>query len=496
MIRFLYHNEVITLEQSRADTTVLEWLREHAAQTGTKEGCGTGDCGACTVVVAEPATDGTATLNYFSINSCIAFVGSLHAKQLISVEALAQNKQLHVVQQTMVDLHGSQCGFCTPGFIMSLFALVHNRQALVLGKAEAANAINESPTELLHLIDRYLGGNLCRCTGYAPIRRAALSALQLYKPDQFEQAELATIKKLNSLVENPPMDARFYLPSSLGELANLRINYPEARLLAGGTDLGLEVTQFQKSIDTVLYLKNVPELIGIKESADTLVIGAAVSLNRCMDALQKIVPNSKAMMLRFGSEQVRNQGTIGGNIANASPIGDLPPLLLAMDASLCIQCGEQSRQLKLEEFYIAYKKTALSNDEFIRSIHIPIPVAGSTTFVYKISKRLDDDISAVCGVFSLELNEGLVRKARIAFGGMAEVPKRATNAEVALVGKVLDDSSLANVQKALAEDFSPISDARASATYRQRVAANLVKRCWLNVNSPSVRTQVIDHVGR
>lgn len=487
MIRFLLNNEPVSLDSTCADITVLQWLRETKLKTGTKEGCGSGDCGACTVVLASVAkTDDGFRLHYESVNSCISFVGALHAKQLITVEDLAEHEKLHPVQQAMVDEGGSQCGFCTPGFIMSMFALYHQDNLPELVK---------HPKELHHWIDRGLGGNLCRCTGYVPIKRAAEQALSNHQPDSFDQASEKTIRTLQLLQEQLPMHPRFLSPMNLTELADMRLTYPDARLLAGGTDLALEVTQQLKDIDHIIYVKQVPELLDVSSDATTLRFGAAVSLNRCMHTLCEVIPGSESMMLRFGSEQVRNQGTIGGNIVNASPIGDLPPLLLALDATLVLQSGEQTRSININDFYLGYKQTAMQPDEFLRAIHVPVPDANAQVFVYKISKRLDDDISAVCGVFCLDIDENRVlTKVRVAFGGMAATPARAHNVEQALQGLPFVEDTVEAAIDALHNDFSPIDDARASAAYRQTVAANLIKRCFYQIGAKDTALQVGEYV--
>jgi len=289
---------------------------------------------------------------------------------------------------------------------MSMFALYHRHDAA---------SLRQDPLNLPHIIDRYLGGNLCRCTGYAPIKRATIKAIQQHQPDQFAARTEKTIQALVEIKQKLPMHPRFIVPVSAQELGAMRIQYPHARMLAGGTDLALEVTQQLKDINTIIYVKHVPELLRFSTTDTHLLFGAAVSLTRCMQILGKAIPDSESMMLRFGSEQVRNQGTIGGNIANASPVGDLPPLLLALDAELELQYSENIRSININDFYLGYKHTAMEADEFLRTIRVPLPGTDTRVLVYKVSKRLDDDISAVLGVFCLKMSAGRIVDAKVNF---------------------------------------------------------------------------------
>lgn len=484
MIQFLLNQELRSEHALDPNLTVLQYLREHLGKSGTKEGCASGDCGACTVVVGELSEDddGREQLRYRSLNSCLTFVSSLHGKQLISVEGLKHQGQLHSVQQAMADCHGSQCGFCTPGFVMSLFALQKNSDAPDLHKAQEA-----------------LAGNLCRCTGYRPILAAAEQSCCQAKPDQFDSNQAQTIARLKAIApsetgELNSGDKRCLVPLTVADLADLYGSHPEARLLAGGTDLALEVTQFHKTLPVMIYVGNVAELKRIDTQAEHLEIGAATPLTDCYDALSREYPDFGELLHRFASLQIRNQGTLGGNIGNASPIGDSPPLLIALDAQIVLRRGESTRTLALEDYFIDYRITARQESEFIEKIIVPRARSAWTFRAYKVSKRLDDDISAVCAAFNLRIENGVVEAARIAFGGMAAIPKRAHACEATLVGKAWNQASIERACLALAEDFTPLSDFRASKEYRLLSAQNLLRKYFIELQTPHIETRVTAYV--
>ncbi|WP_103102915.1 xanthine dehydrogenase small subunit [Pseudomonas sp. LFM046] len=479
MIQFLLNRELRTEQALDPNVTVLNYLREHVGKPGTKEGCASGDCGACTVVVGELEGD---RIRYRTLNSCLTFVSSLHGKQLITVEDLKHQGQLHSVQQAMVDCHGSQCGFCTPGFVMSLFALQKNSDGF--DKAQTMEA---------------LAGNLCRCTGYRPIIDAAEQACCQKQPDQFDVAEAQTVAQLKAIAPRATAelnsgDKRCLVPLTVADLADFYVSNPQARLLAGGTDLALEVTQFHRELPVMIYVGHIEAMKRIEENGDFIEIGAATPLSDCYETLSREYPDFGELLHRFASLQIRNQGTLGGNIGNASPIGDAPPLLIALGAEIVLRKGNQTRILPLDEYFLDYKVTARQESEFIEKIRVPRARKNQTFRAYKVSKRLDDDISAVCAAFSLVIENGVVRKARVAFGGMAGIPKRASACEQALIGAAWYPGTVERACEALAKDFTPLSDFRASKEYRLLTAQNLLRKFFLELQSPEVETRVTAYV--
>ncbi|PSW06955.1 xanthine dehydrogenase small subunit [Photobacterium lipolyticum] len=480
MIKFLLNQEVREEAQLSPNMTVLNYLRTKAKKTGTKEGCGSGDCGTCTVILGEL---NNGQLQYRSVNACLTFVSALHGKQLITVEDLqSKDGSLHPVQQALVDFHGSQCGYCTPGIIMSMFALSKNRP-----QADKQDVLE------------FLSGNLCRCTGYRPIIDAALSLCKKAPyQDQFAEQVQSTIDKLNS-ISNEPATLQFnnlssFSPATINELAELLQAYPHAHIVAGGTDLAVDVTQRHREIESLIDVSRVMDMKVVNETNHHLVIGANVSLSDCFGVLNKHYPDFGEILRRFGSKQVRNQATLGGNIGNASPIGDTPPLLIALDAGITLSRSGESRTIPVEDYYLGYKETALRPSEFIKKIIIPKPEASKMFRAYKVSKRLGDDISAVCGGFNIELEDDTVTFARIAFGGMAEIPKRAVHCEQELIGKKWNIATINTAMAALASDFEPLSDFRASKAYRNQTVANMLYRFFIEQQNSQIETRVTSYV--
>lgn len=498
-IQFLLNDQLISLTDVDPNLMVLQYLREHQS-TGTKEGCGSGDCGACTVVISELNTNelnsDEQSLKYKSINACITFIGNLHGKQLITVEHLKQSNlnnsnpktttsQLHPIQQSMVDNHASQCGFCTPGIVMSCFALHKN-----------------IPSPNREDVVEALAGNLCRCTGYRPIIDAAMqstSDLSIeINEDSFSKNTQETIKQLREIndVESLKFNNNsksYFAPKNTAELSKYLLVYPEATVFSGGTDLALSVTQNLDEIEELVYLGNVIELNEINESSLEMTIGSAVPYSDFKVMLEKTYPELGEMIERIGSTQIRNTGTLGGNIGNASPIGDMPPALIALDARMTLQLGDDTREIAVEDFFIGYKQTDLRESEFIKQITINKPRPNQIFKVYKISKRFDDDISAVLVAMSIELDNSIVINVRIAFGGMAAIPKRAKDCEEALSGKKFDQTNIDLAKYALKNDFSPMCDVRASADYRMKVAQNIIQKFYLEIDQQNEIMRVADY---
>ncbi|MBS1210007.1 MAG: xdhA [Proteobacteria bacterium] len=464
-IQFWFRGRLTEVRDVSPQRTVLQWLREDAHATGSKEGCGEGDCGACTVVIGSRDDTARGGVRLDAVNSCIQLLPTLDGKALFTVEDLAQPEHLHPVQQAMVETHASQCGFCTPGFVMSLWADYEMR--------DAAPSREEVKT--------CLSGNLCRCTGYRPIIDAAQRAWQQPACKMDRTPLRAT---LDTLAAMPALDytshgQRFIAPRSLAALAQHCETMPQARLLAGSTDIGLWVTKQLRQLGDILYLGAVDELKTITHTEAYIEIGAGASLSAAFAVLVQEDPHWQELAERFASLPVRNAGTLGGNVANGSPIGDSMPALIALDSQIVLQKGARVRSLALEDFYLAYQKTALEAGEFVRAVRVPRHREDAAFRTWKVSKRAEQDISAVCAGFSLHIEDGMVREVRLAFGGMAATPKRAAQAEAALRGQPFSEITVRAAMAALAQDFQPLDDMRASAAYRLQVAQNLVWRLWL-----------------
>jgi xanthine dehydrogenase small subunit len=479
-IRFMLDGEVVQLDDVAPTLTLLEYLREKLGRTGTKEGCAEGDCGACTVVIGEPAAGKVA---YRAINSCIRFLPTLDGKEIVTVENLkSADGKLHPVQQAMVDHHASQCGFCTPGFVMSLFGLYLN---------EAAPRRED--------VVRALSGNLCRCTGYRPIVDAGCHMNGYAEPAAWSRSHARDANRYEALQAIAPTDgvaldtgAGYRAPASIDQLARLFEAHPQALLLAGGTDVGLWVTKQLRDLPMLIYTGNVAELGNVREGGNALEIGAAVSLTDAYAAIVARYPMLRELAERFGSPPVRNSGTFGGNVANGSPIGDSMPFLLVLGATVKLRRGGSEREMPLEDFYLGYQKKALQPGEFVESVRIPLSPAARRFASYKISKRFDQDISALCGAYAFDLENGRIAKVRIAYGGMAAIPKRAAQTEAALAGQPWSRATIEAALPALALDYAPLSDMRASAGYRMQVAQNLLLRFFVEHGGTPVPTRVAE----
>ncbi len=475
-IKFILNDALREVSGLSPVTTVLQYLRESEHLKGTKEGCAEGDCGACTVLVGE-LMDGT--VRYKAINACIAFLPTLDGKQVITVEHLkSPDGNLHPVQQAMVQCHGSQCGFCTPGFVMSLSALHDNKPGA------DDDAIHDA-----------IAGNLCRCTGYRPILDAARMAGKSKGGALDADAKKLKTLQRRTMFQYETGEGKFFAPVTLAELAEIVAAYPDATLLAGGTDVGLWVTKFHKDLPVIIYTAHVKELQRIKQSATALEIGAAVTYSAAFDALAAYDDSLKELLRRLGSMQIRNSGTIGGNIANGSPIGDGMPPLIALGAKLVLRSASGARTMALEDYFIAYKKQDRKRGEFVEKIILPRRAKNTLFRTYKISKRFDQDISAVCGAFALSFKGKIISEVRIVFGGMAGTPKRAGTIEKFLTGKNWTEDNVRQAMALLEKDFAPLSDMRASADYRRETAQNLLYRFYIETTEPETATRVYGYGG-
>ncbi|WP_282094071.1 xanthine dehydrogenase small subunit [Epibacterium ulvae] len=435
-ITFLLNGESVALKDVPPTLTLLDWLRETRGLTGTKEGCNEGDCGACTVMVSDEN-------GHTAQNACILFLPQLHGRSIRTVEGVAAaNGMLHPIQDALIQYHGSQCGFCTPGFVMSM----------VTAHANGETDYNDQ-----------LAGNLCRCTGYAPILRAAKAAQNTPVPEWITGAPQITTSGVD------PMR-----PDSSDALAAIYIQTPTAQLVAGATDLGLDVTKKLQNPDPLIFLQGCDDLKTITDTGETLEVGAMATISALRAAVREDFPAFAEMLRRFASQQVRNAATLGGNVANGSPIGDCPPVLIALGAEMTLRKGGTRRQLAVEDFFIEYGKQDRAPGEFVE--RFTLPKTAEALRVYKLSKRFDQDISAVLGAFNVHIKDGTITAARLAFGGLAGVPKRAAAAEAALFGQPWTRTTLTQAQHALAQDFTPLSDMRASADYRLGAAAELLAR--------------------
>ena len=463
-LQFTLNGELRQVEAISPTTTVLDYLRESAGLSGTKEGCAEGDCGACTVVLAENV-DGKPVYN--AVNACLLMLPQLDGKHVITVEGLEKEASLDPVQEAMVKTDGTQCGFCTPGIIMSLYAL---RQK----EGEASDGV----------IHDTLAGNLCRCTGYRPIVEAAREACTA-APDVQAFETLPTGSKYSD------GDQSFYAPKNITEMADLFAANPDANLLGGGTDLGILVSKERVALKTVIHTAHVAELLEIDETDTEITFGAAVTYSAALPFIERLFPSFATLITRIGSVQIRNAGTLGGNVGNASPIGDTPPCLIALDATLVLCSKDGERELAIEDFFLDYRKTDLKVGEFIKAIRIPKLTNAQEFRTYKISKRYDQDISAVIGAYRIDLDGETVSEARIAYGGMAATPKRGAACEAALVGKTWNIETALAASAVIGDDYQPISDHRASKEYRIQVAGNLFQRLYQDLSGLDQALEVV-----
>ncbi len=471
-IQFFFREQLQSIADAPATRTVLQWLREDQRACGTKEGCAEGDCGACTVVVGR--LDAAGRLQTRPLNACIAPLASLHGQALFTVEDLSKaDAPLHPCQQTMVDCHGSQCGFCTPGFVMSLAALYAHRTTA-------------PDDETVHVA---LGGNLCRCTGYLPIVAAAKTMFEAPRRDWIPAGTASALANLNAgPAHTQDADGSMAIvPLTEDALAEVLERHPDATIVGGATDVGLWITKLFKPLKKLVFTHAVTGMHKVEVDAASIIIGGAATLREIEPALLAEYPELTEWLRRYAGPPVRAAATMAGNIANGSPIGDSMPVLLALGCVLHLRCGDARRAVDLNQFYLGYQKKDLRPGEFISSIVVPQRPPGMQLSVYKISKRFDDDISAVCAAFALRIESGVVQHVRIGFGGMAATPMRALQTEAALLGKLWSEQTINAAMRVLENEFKPISDHRATAAYRSRVSANLLRRLWLQTQGEATR---------
>lgn len=484
-IRFYHRNAVREVSDAPVTRTVLQYLREDARCTGTKEGCAEGDCGACTVVIGEP--DGAGGVAFKAVNACIQFLPTLDGKALFTVEDLRQpDGSLHPVQQAMVDCHGSQCGFCTPGFVMSMWALYEKHGHEHAEHASCAAGCAQTTVPTRDEIANALTGNLCRCTGYRPIIEAAERMFDAAPPKALVDTAalartLASIARTETF-EYEHAGQRFDAPRTVDALAQIKAARPEARILAGSTDIGLWVTKQMRELGDVVYVGQVGEMQRIAVSDEWIAIGAGATVESAYAELAKHYPELTEMWQRFASLPIRNAGTLGGNVANGSPIGDSMPGLIALGARAVLRGGSVTRELPLEDLYLAYQKKDMAPHEFVAALKVPTRTGARRNLrfrTYKLSKRFDSDISAVCAAFAFIADGDTIREPRVAFGGMAATPKRAARAEHVLADAQWHEATAQAAMLALAEDYAPLTDMRATSDYRLEAAKNTLYRFWL-----------------
>lgn len=455
-LRFNLNGAWVEERELSPTTTLLRYLRDRRHLTGTKEGCAEGDCGACSVAVAELGADGQP--EWRAINSCLVLLPMLQGKHVITVEALKQGDAYHPAQVAMSNALGSQCGYCTPGIVMSMFEATYRKDL-------------DAPWKL----DDQLCGNLCRCTGYRPIRDAAQSVAGTCPKDAFSSA-LPGARPESMAVSYQAQGQRFVTPGGFEALWAELDAHPDARFVVGGTDLSLEVTKKYAVIPKLISLEGLHELKGTSETATGFRIGSGVTIAELEAFTAARLPSVHRIVRYFAARQIKHRGTVGGNLCTASPIGDLPPALISLGATAIIRGKNGERRVPLEQFFVSYRKTALEPKEILVAIDVPRVPAGARAVSYKVSKRRELDISAVSAGFFVDTDAaGVVTTARLVFGGMAATPKRASGAEAALVGKPWSAENVAVAAKAIATDFSPMSDHRGSAAYRSLVAANLLR---------------------